>query len=82
MLNECHTNNQERTMKTLMSFMSLLLLSAVFVSPAEANWFSTQKHNTMFNIGSVRNPTPQELRAFYAKEAAERTAKDHKNDKN
>ena len=66
-------------MKKLIPIMSLLLLSGVFVSPAEANWFSGQQHNTMFNIGSIHSPTPQELRAFYAKEAAERAAKaDHR----
>jgi hypothetical protein len=28
----------------------------------------------MFNIGSIRNPTPQELRFFYAKAEADRQA--------
>ena len=62
-------------MKNLMTAMSLLLLSGVFITPAEANWFSNQKHNTMYNIGSMRNPTPQELRFFYAQAAAERQTK-------
>ncbi|HTE16173.1 MAG TPA: hypothetical protein VK642_13945 [Burkholderiales bacterium] len=62
-------------MKNLMAVTSLLLLSVAFVTPADANWFSSQKHNTMFNIGSVRNPTPQELRFYYAKAEAERQAK-------
>ena len=61
-------------MKTLASVMGLLLLSATVATPASANWFSSQKHNTMFNVGSVRNPTPQELRFFYAKLEAEKQA--------
>ncbi|HXJ02662.1 MAG TPA: hypothetical protein VNH44_15685 [Micropepsaceae bacterium] len=62
-------------MKNFTIAMSLMLLSAAFVTPADANWFSSQKSNSMFNIGSVRNPTPQELRFFYAKAEAERQAK-------
>ena len=57
-------------MKTLQAVGSLLLLSAIFVTPASANWFSSQSSNTMFNVGSVRNPTPAELRALYAKDGA------------
>ena len=63
---------QEQTMKTFKAVGSLLLLSAIFITPANANWFSSQSSNTMFNVGSVRNPTPAELRALYAKEGAER----------
>jgi hypothetical protein len=63
---------QERTMKTFQAVSSLLLLSAIFITPANANWFSSQSSNTMFNVGSVRNPTPAELRALYAKDGAER----------
>ena len=55
-------------MKTLQTVGSLLLLSAIFVTPADANWFSSQRSNTMYNVGSVRNPTPAELRALYAKD--------------
>ena len=61
-------------MNTFAPIIGLLLLSATVVTPAEANWFSSQKHNTMFNIGSVRNPTPQELRFFYAKLEADKQA--------
>ena len=57
-------------MKILQAAGSLLLLSAIFVTPANANWFSSQSSNTMFNVGSVRNPTPAELRVLYAKDAA------------
>jgi len=57
-------------MKILQVAGSLMLLSAIFVTPASANWFSSQKSNTMFNVGSVRNPTPAELRALYAKDGA------------
>ena len=63
---------EEQTMKTFKAVGSLLLLSAIFITPANANWFSSQSSNTMFNVGSVRNPTPAELRALYAKEGAER----------
>jgi hypothetical protein len=51
-------------MRNLMTAISLVFLSAAIVKPANGNWFSTRGHNTMFNIGSVRTPTPQELR-FY-----------------
>jgi hypothetical protein len=68
-------NTEEKPMKTFAPIIGLLLLSATAVTPAEANWFSSQKHNTMYNIGSVRNPTPQELRFYYAQVAAEQQAK-------
>jgi len=55
-------------MKTLQAVGSLLLLSATFITPASANWFSSQSSNTMYNVGSVRNPTPAELRALYSKD--------------
>jgi hypothetical protein len=61
-------------MKLLPAAGSLLLLSAIFVTPASANWFSSQSSNTMFNIGSIRNPTPAELRALYAKDRAKPVA--------
>jgi len=51
-------------MKTTTTILSVLLLSAVSITSANANWFSNQKTNTMFNLGSVRNPTPAELRAY------------------
>ena len=57
-------------MKTLQAVGSLLLLSAIFVTPANANWFSRQSSNTMYNVGSIRNPTPAELRALYSKNGA------------
>jgi hypothetical protein len=61
-------------MKTLQTLGSLLLLSAIFVTPANANWFSSQGSNTMYNVGSVRNPTPAELRALYSKDSARHAA--------
>jgi hypothetical protein len=51
-------------MRTTNMMMSLLLLSAVCIAPASANWFSNQKTNTMLNIGSTPNPTPADLRAI------------------
>ena len=35
-------------MKTLKAAGSLLLLSAIFITPANANWFSSQSSNTMY----------------------------------
>jgi hypothetical protein len=49
-------------MNTGKTMMSLLLLSAVCVSPAAANWFSNPRTGTMLNIGSAPNPTPADLR--------------------
>ena len=49
-------------MKTVKTMASLLLLSAVAVSPAYANWFSNPHTGTMLNIGSAPNPTPADLR--------------------
>ena len=51
-------------MRTTNTMMSLLLLSAVFITPASANWFSNPKTNTMLNVGSAPNPTPADLRAI------------------
>jgi len=62
-------------MKSAATMLGLLLLSATVVTPAEANWFSSQKTGQMWNLGSIRNPTPQELRLYYAKLAADRETK-------
>ena len=62
-------------MKSVATMLGFLLLTATAVTPAQANWFSSQKTSTMWNIGSIRNPTPQELRQHYAKVAADREAK-------
>ena len=51
-------------MRTTNTMMSLLLLLAVFIAPASANWFSNPKTNMMLNIGSAPNPTPADLRAI------------------
>ena len=51
-------------MRTPNMMMSLLLLSAVIITPASANWFSNPKTNTMLNVGSAPNPTPADLRAI------------------
>ena len=42
--------------------LSALLLSAAFVSPASANWFSNTVWNLTLNIGSAANPTPSDIR--------------------
>jgi hypothetical protein len=51
-------------MTTAKTMMSLLLLSAVCVSPASANWFSNPRAGTNLNVGSAPNPTPADLRAI------------------
>ena len=50
-------------MKTVKTMASLLLLSAVAMSPAHANWFSNPRLGLNLNIGSAPNPTPEQLRA-------------------
>src|ERR1700688_2206447 len=52
----------ECTMKTRI-LLPVMLLSAVFVSPASANWFSNPSVGIDLNIGSSRSPTPDEVRA-------------------
>jgi hypothetical protein len=42
--------------------MSLLLLSAAFVSPASANYFHNPYTNIYLNIGSAPTPTPDDVR--------------------
>jgi hypothetical protein len=42
--------------------LSLLLVTAAFVSPASANWFHNPYQNINRNIGSAPNPTPADLR--------------------
>jgi hypothetical protein len=60
-------------MKTAKTMMSLLLLSAVCVSPASANWFSNPRTGTMLNIGSAPNPTPADLRRIGDSQFSNRT---------
>jgi len=43
--------------------LPVLLLSAVFVSPASANWFSNPSLGIDLNIGSAPSPTPDQVRA-------------------
>ena len=65
-------------MRTTNTMMSLLLLSAVFITPASANWFSNPHTNTMLNVGSAPNPTPADLRAIGdSKFAAAYTSEPH-----
>ena len=40
-----------------------LLLSAVFVSPASANWFANPTWGINLHIGSAPSPTPDQVRA-------------------
>jgi outer membrane protein OmpA-like peptidoglycan-associated protein len=44
--------------------LALLLLSAVGITPASANYFSNPQTGTQLNIGSAPNPTPEDLRAI------------------
>jgi hypothetical protein len=48
-----------------MTLTTLLLLSAVMVSPASANWFARPEFGVNLNVGSAPNPTPNDLRALY-----------------
>jgi hypothetical protein len=48
-----------------MTLTTLLLLSAVMVTPASANWFSRPDLGISLNVGSAPNPTPNDLRALY-----------------
>jgi hypothetical protein len=52
----------ESTMKTRI-LLPVLLLSAGFVSPASANWFSNPTLNINLHIGSAPSPTPEDIRA-------------------
>jgi len=52
----------ESMMKTRI-LLPVLLLSAVFVSPASANWFSNPSLGIDLNIGSAPSPTPDQVRA-------------------
>jgi len=54
-------------MKTSKKMMSVLLLSALCITPAYANWFHNPVTNISRNIGSAPNPTPQDLRALYGR---------------
>ena len=45
---------------------TLLLLSAVAITPASANWFSRPDLGVQLNVGSAPNPTPNDLRALYS----------------
>jgi hypothetical protein len=51
----------EYSMKTRI-LLPVLLLSAVFVSPASANWFHNPAWNLNLNIGSAKSPTPEDIR--------------------
>jgi protein TonB len=44
------------------ALLSLALLSAVLVTPANANWFSDPNLNINRNVGSAPSPTPQDIR--------------------
>jgi hypothetical protein len=52
----------ESTMKTRI-LLPVLLLSAVFVSPASANWFANPSWGINLHIGSAPSPTPDQVRA-------------------
>jgi hypothetical protein len=51
-------------MKARNSMLSLLLLSAVCVTPAYANYFSDGRTGVTLNVGSAPSPTPEQLRAI------------------
>jgi hypothetical protein len=49
-------------MKTVKTMASLLLVSAVCIGPAHANWFSNPRTGTMLNIGLGAQSDAQDLR--------------------
>jgi len=51
----------ESAMKTRI-ILPVLLLAAVFVSPASANWFHNPAWNLNLNLGSAPSPTPNDIR--------------------
>src|SRR5258708_23658584 len=52
----------ESTMMTRI-LLRVLMLSAVFVSPAAANWLSNPGLRIDLNIGSAPSPTPDQVRS-------------------
>ena len=50
------------------AILPLLLLSAVVVTPASANWFSNPRLGVNLNVGSAPNPKPADLQALYGVE--------------
>ena len=50
------------------AIIPLLLLSAVCVTPASANWFSNPRVGVNLNVGSAPNPKPADLQAIYGVE--------------
>jgi hypothetical protein len=47
-------------MKT-QSILSMLLLTAMFVSPASANWFANPRVGINLQLGSAPSPTPDDV---------------------
>ena len=52
-------------MKTKKLAISILLVSAAFVSPASANYFANPALNMKFSIGSAPSPTVWDIRHNY-----------------
>ena len=52
-----------------------LLISAAFITPADASWFHNPYQNINRNIGSAPNPTPEDLRLMRTIILSEREAK-------
>jgi outer membrane protein OmpA-like peptidoglycan-associated protein len=50
------------------AIIPLLLLSAVCITPASANWFSNPRLGVNLNVGSAPNPKPADLEAIYGVE--------------
>lgn len=50
------------------ALITLLLASAVMITPASANWFARPQVGLNLNVGSAPNPTPGDLRALYGPE--------------
>jgi hypothetical protein len=52
-------------LKTKKLAISILLVSAAFVSPASANYFANPALNMKFNVGSAPTPTTWDIRHNY-----------------
>jgi len=52
-------------LKTKKLAISILLVSAAFVSPASANYFANPALNMKFNVGSAPTPTTWDVRHNY-----------------
>src|SRR5258705_8023057 len=58
----CANTTRDRRTPMKKILMPLLLLSAAFVTPTYANYFSNPRTGITLNVGSAPNPTPDDIR--------------------